>query len=473
MKCGIIASFLVMISVAEVSAQSCKIGVYFDSGATTNCIAVSEYQVVPVYVIASDMTDGLAAWEGRIEADPTILLSLVSMPDNCSNFAQFPDFHVVSAGQPLYPTANQVVLASLQAFALGAGAIYLRPASEPCEDLADAPAFILASSPEICVLAEYAFGSISLPVATLGLPQCPRPPGYHDEEDWDGTFARKPFLNNDMRITRSSVAALSSSKGGPYSSLFQEIAAVELDELHYPNLDLAGLFWLDPARSRIQVASLENDDTQYRDFNILGGPGSEPGQLCRPLDMVAIPYIYNWSDDYAVANFDLYIADSGNHRIAYWQYQSHKYNVQGERIPDSYSWSSTSIGTQDLRYPIAIDYYYDPMSSGNVLLVGDYEREGIFAYRTNGTLLFSLFAQDLGVSQFRPVRLAIARCGGQAVSAAVIVAAPDGETSLLVLHYADNEWTKASDISISHAVDVTWSAELGYLIADSNSLAAR
>ncbi len=151
------------------------IGIYFDSAGTTACMdSVSVYpHVTTAYLILTNYSSStrVRGWECTITADPSIVLSNVSMYGDALNAGTAPEYSV-GLSAPLAPD-SVIVLATIDVLAFAPGGLHLGPISSPSIDNATCP--IVSSSNSLVPLftTEYVYGGQNSAVATIGSLDCP------------------------------------------------------------------------------------------------------------------------------------------------------------------------------------------------------------------------------------------------------------------------------------------------------------
>lgn len=153
-------------------AGAAEIGIYFDASATENCrpeIASYPY-VIQAYIVATGCAEsgGIRAWEATLRWDSSLVVVPGAVSGDEINVRAFPDY-VVGLAAAL-PDSDTVLLAALNVMATGPGAMYIRgpgvssPDSLPCVEF---------EGSERIESFGYRFGSLTEPVASIGISNCP------------------------------------------------------------------------------------------------------------------------------------------------------------------------------------------------------------------------------------------------------------------------------------------------------------
>jgi hypothetical protein len=130
---------LMMVSpvAAQIDPMPDGIGIYFDPGATQNCMFTSApFQSVTAYLMATNISapSGISGWECTVQVAGSLLAPAWAIAGGGTNFLTAPDFAVgVGTVAPL-PFAPAMVLATLTAYVMNPTdlvALYVRPAPQP------------------------------------------------------------------------------------------------------------------------------------------------------------------------------------------------------------------------------------------------------------------------------------------------------------------------------------------------------
>jgi hypothetical protein len=181
---GILATTsLLVFSASQVGAQIDPgldgVGLYFDTGATTYCQDVPAYQIFDLYLILTNPTSEIYAWECAVVADWTRILYLQADLHGGFNVCDPEPNFCVGLVSPFQPEPT-VVLATLTFFALDQECLhmFLQPAVYP-----SVPDQISYYTTDNQVIPMYpSTGSLDLPVAGVNC-DCP-PPVPASKSSW-------------------------------------------------------------------------------------------------------------------------------------------------------------------------------------------------------------------------------------------------------------------------------------------------
>ncbi|MBK9472138.1 MAG: S8 family peptidase [bacterium] len=153
------------------------VGIYFDQEAASNCMQeVSAYPIsIAAYLIIVNpaVSGGISAWEGRIETDAAILVTGISFLRDAVNVGIAPEV-MVGYAVPILPD-SLMVLARIDAVALGPGAFYFGPLDHPSQPWIERPVYVDSDYPHVFTEMRYSVGGDDLPVAIIGEGNCPSP----------------------------------------------------------------------------------------------------------------------------------------------------------------------------------------------------------------------------------------------------------------------------------------------------------
>lgn len=153
-----------------------KVGIYFDTLATVNCLPDSThfpFSQNAYLVLQQPSVSSIGGWEGRLDWDPTLLVSLTSLAPSALNLSAFPSF---SVGIPsAQPADSLTILATFNVIVLGPGAIYLKPAPFPSLLDCSTPVYADGANPSNLLPMQYAYGDSNKAAASVGVSQCPLP----------------------------------------------------------------------------------------------------------------------------------------------------------------------------------------------------------------------------------------------------------------------------------------------------------
>ncbi len=209
---GGLALLIVLGLLLPLGVGAVGLGVYFDTGAMTNCLPeISSYPYITTgYIIATECggNGGVKGWECKVSWDSTLVVSGVGISGQPINIGTFPEY-IVGLGSPL-PESDRVVLAELAIVATSSGGIYLDGLGLSVPDSFPAILFAEGLDP---VPASFRYGGWGMPVATIGELNCPEM-NFSENELVQGTQGSpmgelvQYFSNNPGRLYTAEDGAL-------------------------------------------------------------------------------------------------------------------------------------------------------------------------------------------------------------------------------------------------------------------------
>lgn len=144
------------------------VGLYFDQAAICNCMPDSLNTYLPLYLILENPSNssGVAGWQGVLEWDSGLFVSLISYGDGSINTMIFPEMFIGYV-VPL-PYQDTIVLASLMVYAINPGGLRFGPYGS-----AGFPYYLPADNIEIFIPMLNVYGDASEPDAMIGSTDCP------------------------------------------------------------------------------------------------------------------------------------------------------------------------------------------------------------------------------------------------------------------------------------------------------------
>ena len=148
-------------------------------------------------------------------------------------------------------------------------------------------------------------------------------------------------------------------KSGSSDIMFYSVNDMAVARNIMPNWDCTIVFLLDSQLGQVSILHQEGFSSEPSMILELGERGSVTGKLLDPSAMAVVSEYGTSKSDYSnqPGIHEVYIVDSGNHRIQKLRYGTHMYDAGGHRLSDWYEWSDVSIPEGVLINPIGIDTF--------------------------------------------------------------------------------------------------------------------